>query len=73
MIPLTEIKNYFIMKNIIIKNKLDFGFNFRLQLTWNMLAPYGVLHPFKRLSLPVETNHLPHVANFRLKTQLSCR
>lgn len=27
--------------------------------TWNMLAPYGVLHAFRRLSFPVLTNHLP--------------
>ena len=27
--------------------------------TWNMLAPYGVLHAFNRLSFPVLTNHLP--------------
>lgn len=27
--------------------------------TWNMLAPYGVLQAFKRLSFPVLTNHLP--------------
>lgn len=27
--------------------------------TWKMLAPYGVLHAFRRLSFPVLTNHLP--------------
>lgn len=38
-----------------------------------MLAPYGVLHAFKRLSFPVETNHFPHAANLKLSTQLSCK
>lgn len=28
-------------------------------LTWNMLAPYGVLHALSRLSFPVLTNHFP--------------
>lgn len=28
-------------------------------VTWKMLAPYGVLHAFSRLSFPVLTNHLP--------------
>lgn len=27
--------------------------------TWKMLAPYGVLQAFSRLSFPVLTNHLP--------------
>lgn len=27
--------------------------------TWNMLEPYGVRQAFRRLSLPVLTNHLP--------------
>lgn len=38
-----------------------------------MLAPYGVLHALSRLSLPVETNHFPHVANRNDNTQLSCK
>ena len=38
-----------------------------------MEAPNGVLQPFKRLSLPVETNHFPAAANLRDKTQLSWR
>ena len=41
--------------------------------TWNILAPNGVLHAFRRLSLPVETNHFPHAANLKLSTQLSCK
>lgn len=41
--------------------------------TWNMLAPYGVLQALRRLSFPVDTNHLPQEANLRLKTQLSWR
>lgn len=28
-------------------------------LTWNMLAPYGVLQALSRLSFPVLTNHFP--------------
>ena len=43
------------------------------KLTWKILAPYGVLQAFNRLSLPVETNHLPQEANLKLKTQLSCK
>jgi len=38
---------------------------------WKMEAPYGVLQELRRLSLPVETNHLPELANLRLRTQLS--
>lgn len=38
-----------------------------------MEAPYGVLHAFNKLSLPVDTNHLPQAANFKLNTQLSCK
>lgn len=38
-----------------------------------MDVPYGVRHAFNKLSLPVDTNHLPHDANFRLSTQLSCK
>ena len=42
-----------------------------VSLDWKMEAPYGVLQEFRRLSLPVETNHLPQLANFRERTQLS--
>lgn len=38
-----------------------------------MLAPYGVLQAFNKLSLPVDTNHFPHEANLKLRTQLSWR
>lgn len=38
-----------------------------------MLAPYGVLHAFSKLSLPVDTNHFPHVAKRNDRTQLSCK
>lgn len=31
-------------------------------LTWNILAPYGVRHAFRRLSFPVLTNHLPAIS-----------
>ena len=41
--------------------------------TWNILAPYGVLQAFSKLSLPVLMNHFPLVANFNERTQLSCR
>lgn len=41
--------------------------------TWNMLAPYGVLQAFSKLSFPVLTNHLPQLANLSDKTQLSCK
>lgn len=37
-------------------------------VTWNMLAPYGVLHAFSRLSFPVLTNHLPANAQQTWKT-----
>ena len=37
-------------------------------VTWKMEAPYGVRHALRRLSLPVDTNHLPVAANFRDKT-----
>lgn len=33
--------------------------NLFLFLTWKILAPYGVLQAFSRLSLPVLANHLP--------------
>lgn len=42
------------------------------KFTWNMLAPYGVRQAFSKLSLPVETNHLPQVAKRNDSTQLSC-
>lgn len=35
--------------------------------TWNMLAPYGVLHAFSKLSFPVLTNHLPGRRNTKAK------
>lgn len=35
--------------------------------TWNMLAPYGVLHAFSKLSFPVLTNHLPGWRNTKAK------
>lgn len=41
--------------------------------TWKIDAPYGVRHAFSKLSFPVETNHFPHAANFKLSTQLSCK
>lgn len=44
-----------------------------VSLETNIDAPYGVRHAFNKLSLPVEANHLPQFANFKLKTQLSCR
>lgn len=45
----------------------------KILLTWNIEAPYGVRHAFSKLSLPVDTNHLPHVAKRKDKTQDSCR
>lgn len=45
---------------------------FKWKFTWNILAPYGVRHAFSKLSLPVETNHLPQVAKRNESTQLSC-
>jgi len=44
-----------------------------VSLETKMEAPYGALHAFKRLSLPVLANHLPELANLRDNTQLSCR
>lgn len=44
----------------------------KYSFTWNILAPYGVRHAFSKLSLPVETNHLPQVAKRNDSTQLSC-
>lgn len=41
--------------------------------TWKILAPYGVRQAFSKLSFPVDTNHLPHWANFNDNTQLSCK
>ena len=41
--------------------------------TWKMLAPYGVRQALSRLSLPVLANHLPQLANFSDRTQLSWR
>lgn len=43
------------------------------EITWNILAPYGVRHALSRLSLPVDTNHFPQVANRNESTQLSCK
>lgn len=42
-------------------------------LTWKILAPYGVLHAFNRLSFPVLTNHLPEITGnkeLHVKTNL---
>jgi len=45
----------------------------KVMLTWNMEAPYGVRQAFSKLSLPVDTNHLPHVAKRNDSTHDSCR
>ena len=44
-----------------------------VSLDWNIEAPYGVLQALRRLSLPVDMNHLPQFAYLRDKTQLSWR
>lgn len=54
-----------------IKNN-QFKFKMIFLITWNMLAPYGVRQAFNILSFPVDTNHLPQVANRSERTQLSC-
>jgi hypothetical protein len=45
----------------------------RFIVTWKMEAPYGVRQALSRLSLPVETNHLPQVAKRNERTQDSWR
>lgn len=45
----------------------------KIQPTWKILAPYGVLQAFNKLSFPVLTNHFPQYANLSESTQLSWR
>lgn len=63
-------RNQQISKN---NNEKDYLQEMKASLTWNMEAPYGVRHALSKLSLPVDTNHLPHVAKRNESTHDSCR